>query len=172
MVKRLRLNDKTVRELIPEEDRDYQVFDTEIRGLSIRVLRSGARSFVLDYRFAGRQRRMAIGRWPEWSVTAVRERARELRRVIDEGCDPLGERGDLREAPRFKDMIDQRCCRTQSVEDSHRESMRLDGSDDQAPLRPLPHDELEILQRCPEAARVAADLAGQGDGVARAQGGA
>ena len=50
--------------------------------------------------------------------------------------------------------------------------MRLDGSDDQAPLRPLPHDELEILQRCPEAARVAADLAGQGDGVARAQGGA
>ncbi len=106
MVKRLRLNDKSVRELIPEEDRDYQVFDTEIRGLSIRVLRSGARSFVLDYRFAGRQRRMAIGRWPEWSVTAVRERARELRRLIDEGCDPLGERGDLREAPRFKDMID------------------------------------------------------------------
>jgi integrase len=106
MVKRLRLNDKTVREQIPEEDRDYQVFDTEIRGLSIRVLRSGSRSFVLDYRFAGRQRRMAIGRWPEWSVTAARERARDLRREIDEGRDPLGERGELREAPRFKDMID------------------------------------------------------------------
>jgi len=105
MVKRLRLNDKTVREMIPEEDRDYQVFDTEIRGLSIRVMRSGERSFVLDYRFAGRQRRMAIGRWPEWSVTAVRERARELRRQIDEGSDPLGERGELREAPRVKDMI-------------------------------------------------------------------
>ena len=43
MVKRLRLNDKTVRELIPEEDRDYQVFDTEIRGLSIwrAILRVG-----------------------------------------------------------------------------------------------------------------------------------
>ena len=65
MVKRLRLNDKTVRELIPEEDRDYQVFDTEIRGLSIRGLRSGARSFVLDYRFAGRQRLMAICHLPE-----------------------------------------------------------------------------------------------------------
>jgi integrase len=106
MVKRLRLNDKTVREQIPEEDRDFQVFDTEIRGLSIRVMRSGERSFVLDYRFAGRQRRMVIGRWPEWSVTAARERARELRRDIDEGSDPLGERGALREAPRFKDMID------------------------------------------------------------------
>ena len=106
MVKRLRLNDKTVREQIPEEDRDFQVFDTEIRGLSIRVMRSGERSFVLDYRFAGRQRRMVIGRWPEWSVTAARERARELRRQIDEGTDPLGERGAMREAPRFKDMID------------------------------------------------------------------
>ncbi|ATX65549.1 tyrosine-type recombinase/integrase [Roseinatronobacter bogoriensis] len=106
MVKRLRLNDKTVREQIPEEDRDYQVFDTEIRGLSIRVMRSGERSFVLDYRFAGRQRRMAIGRWPEWTVTAARERARELRRQIDEGSDPLDERGALREAPRFNDMID------------------------------------------------------------------
>ena len=106
MAKRLRLNDKTVREQIPEEDRDYQVFDTEIRGLSIRILRSGARSFVLDYRFAGRQRRMAIGRWPEWSVTAARERARELRRQIDEGSDPLDERGALRDAPRFSDLID------------------------------------------------------------------
>jgi hypothetical protein len=78
MVKRLRLNEKTVWEQFPEEDRDYQVFDTEIRGLSIPILRSGARSFVQDYRFAGRQRRMAIGRWPEWSVTAARERARDL----------------------------------------------------------------------------------------------
>ena len=106
MVNRLRLNDKTVREQIPEEDRAYQVFDTEIRGLSIRVMPSGERSFVMDYRFAGRQRRMAIGRWPEWSVTAARERARELRRLIDEGTDPMEERDTLREAPRFNDMIE------------------------------------------------------------------
>ncbi len=99
MVNRLRLNDKTVREQIPEEDRAYQVFDTEIRGLSIRVMPSGERSFVMDYRFAGRQRRMAIGRWPEWSVTAARERARDLRRLIDEGTDPMEERDTLREAP-------------------------------------------------------------------------
>ena len=106
MIKRLRLNDKSVRECEPEEGRDYQVFDTEVRGFSIRILRSGSRSFSLDYRFAGRQRRMAIGRWPEWTVTAARDRAKDLRREIDEGRDPLGERGQLREAPRFSDMID------------------------------------------------------------------
>ena len=106
MLKRLRLNDKSVRECEPEVARDYQVFDTEVRGFSIRILRSGSRSFALDYRFAGRQRRMAIGRWPEWTVTAARDRAKELRREIDEGRDPLGERSELREAPRFSDMIE------------------------------------------------------------------
>ena len=48
MVKRLRLKDKTVREQVPEEGRHIQVFDTEVRGFSIRILRSGSRSFSLD----------------------------------------------------------------------------------------------------------------------------
>jgi hypothetical protein len=58
MLKRLRLNEKSVRECEPEVARDYQVFDTDVRGFSIRILRSGSRSFALDYRFAGRQRRI------------------------------------------------------------------------------------------------------------------
>lgn len=61
-----------------------------------------------------------------------------------------------------------RCCRTQSVKDSHRESMRLDDLHEQAQARPLPHDELVQLQRCAQEARIAADLAGQGDDLARA----
>ena len=106
MVKRLKLSEKTLRDAEPVEGRSYQIFDTEIHGLSARVQCSGARAFSLDYRFAGRQRRMTIGRWPDWSVTAARERAKELRRMIDEGLDPLATREDLREAPRVKDMID------------------------------------------------------------------
>jgi len=106
MVKRLKLSEKTLRDAEPVEGRSYQIFDTEILGLSARVQCSGARAFSLDYRFAGRQRRMTIGRWPEWSVTAARERAKELRRMIDAGLDPLAAREDLREAPRVKDMID------------------------------------------------------------------
>ncbi len=64
-----------------EPGRHIQIFDTEVRGFSLRVLSSGNRCFVLDYRYAGRQRRMTIGRWPEWTVTAARERAKELRRI-------------------------------------------------------------------------------------------
>src|SRR6056297_4137008 len=106
MAKRLKLNEKLLRDAEPQEGKSYQIFDTEIRGLAARVQSSGARAFTLDYRFAGRQRRMTIGRWPEWSVTAARERAKELRRMIDEGEDPLSKKEELREAPRIKDMID------------------------------------------------------------------
>ena len=106
MVKRLKLNEKALREAEPIEGNSYQIFDTEILGLAAKVQTSGMRTFTLDYRYAGRQRRMTIGRWPEWSVTAARERAKDLRRMIDEGQDPLAAKEELREAPHITDMID------------------------------------------------------------------
>lgn len=60
------------------------------------------------------------------------------------------------------------CCRTLAMEDSHRETMRLDGPHEQAITRPLPHDELVQLHGFAAQARVTADLAGQGDELARA----
>ena len=99
MVNRLKLNEKTVREA-ENLGRDYQIFDTDVRGFSITIYPSGNRVFTLDYRIAGRQRRMTIGRWPEWNTVAARERAKELRRDIDEGIDPLSLRETSREAPR------------------------------------------------------------------------
>jgi len=71
MVKRLKLNEKTLREAEPKPGVSYQIFDTDVIGFAARVQASGARTFTIDYRHAGRQRRMNIGRWPEWSVTAV-----------------------------------------------------------------------------------------------------
>ena len=52
---------------------------------------------------------MTFGRWPEWSVSAARERAKEIRREIDAGADPLAQRGALREAPRVDDLIERYC---------------------------------------------------------------
>ena len=106
MVNRLRLNEKSVRDAEPAKGRDYQIFDTDVRGFAVCIYRSGSRAFTIDYRHAGRQRRMTIGRWPEWSTTAARERAKELRRDIDAGADPLGQKEIGREAPRFKDLIE------------------------------------------------------------------
>lgn len=106
MAKRLKLNEKLLRDSEPRPGLSYQIFDTEVIGFAARVQASGARTFTIDYRFGGRQRRMTLGRWPEWSVTAARERARELRRAIDEGRDPLALKEEFRDAPRVRDMID------------------------------------------------------------------
>ena len=103
MVNRLKLNEKNVREA-ENLGRDYQIFDTDVRGFSITIYPSGNRAFTLDYRVGGRQRRMTIGRWPEWTTVAARERAKDLRREIDEGIDPLNQRENAREAPRVSDM--------------------------------------------------------------------
>lgn len=105
MVNRQKLTEVVVRDAQPAEGRDYQIFDTEVRGFAVCIYRGGGRAFTLDYRHAGRQRRMTFGRWPEWGVSAARTRAKELRREIDAGGDPLADRGAQREAPRIADLV-------------------------------------------------------------------
>jgi len=61
-----------------------------------------------------------------------------------------------------------RCCTTLTREDSHCESMRLDGAHEQAIPRPLPHDELVQLHCFAAQARVPVDMVGQGADLARA----
>lgn len=106
MPKRVRLTEKVLRDAIPVEGRDYQIFDDDIRGFAACIYLGGGRAFTFDYRYAGRQRRMTFARWPEWSVSAARNRASELRRDVDLGRDPLAERDLIREAPRMQDLID------------------------------------------------------------------
>lgn len=101
---RVKLTEKFVRAAEPRGS-DYQVFDEEVRGFALVVYPSGGRAFALSYRHHGRQRRMVIGRWPEWSVVAARERAKFLRREIDAGADPMADRQEAREAPRISDLI-------------------------------------------------------------------
>ena len=43
MVNRLRLNEKAVRDAEPAEGRDYQIFDTDVRGFAVCVRAPGSR---------------------------------------------------------------------------------------------------------------------------------
>jgi integrase len=61
---------------------------------------------VLVYRRSGALRRFRIGCWPEWSVTAARAEAKEIRQRVDRGEDPARERRDRREAPTMADLVD------------------------------------------------------------------
>jgi integrase len=82
-------------------------YDTDVRGFGVRVTAGGAKAFVLNYRNgAGRERRLTIGRHPEWSVGAARDEAKALLRRIDRGDDPLGQIQADRLASTFADLAD------------------------------------------------------------------
>ena len=77
-----------------------------VSGFGVRVTAAGVKSFVLTYRFRGTSRRFTIGRLGAHTVASARDRAGELRRMIDEGRDPLAERIADREAPLMSELFD------------------------------------------------------------------
>jgi integrase len=83
-----------------------------VRGFGIRFYAptklnpGGVRSFFVSYTAAGFKKRVSIGAYPLWSVTAARAAAKELRRRIDLGEDPADARRAARNAPTVQDLID------------------------------------------------------------------
>jgi integrase len=109
----LRLTDKVIDGLPLPAKGGVITYDKDVPGFGMRVTAKGARSFVLNYVVSGVERRMTIGQYSVWSATAAREEARELRRKIDRGIDPLAERKDQdlvaaaeRDAPSMQDLFD------------------------------------------------------------------
>jgi integrase len=80
--------------------------DPKATGFGVRSYPGGGKSFFVDYRIDGRQRRYTIGPFPRWSAEAARERAKELRKQIDRGHDPTGDKRARRTAPTVQDLID------------------------------------------------------------------
>src|SRR5258705_3655987 len=86
--------------------------DPKARGFGVRIFAAtkqnptGVRSFFINYRIEGIERRHTIGKYPTWSAAAARAEAQELRRRIDRGEDPANEKRERREAATVKDLID------------------------------------------------------------------
>lgn len=79
-------------------------YDGTQKGFGVRVTARGARAFVFNYTIGARERRYTIGPFPEWTVVAARERAKELRRKVDKGIDPLEVKQEDRSAPTVNDV--------------------------------------------------------------------
>jgi integrase len=100
----LKLSNKFVERLPPGEM--WWDDDSKATGFGVRSYPGGGKSFFIDYRLDGRQRRFTIGPFPRWSADAARERAKKLRKEIDRGVDPAGDKRERREAPTVQDLID------------------------------------------------------------------
>jgi integrase len=62
--------------------------DDVIRGFALRLIATGAKSFVFEGRIKGRMRRFTIGRYPDLTVAIARQKALEIRAAIGRGEDP------------------------------------------------------------------------------------
>ena len=101
-----KLTDKLVREMTPPGSGNRIMYDAEVKGFGARITAAGARSFVINYRIKGRERRHTIGQFPAWSVRTAREEAASLKRDIDRGRDPVGEREEARSAPTVSELAE------------------------------------------------------------------
>ena len=83
------------------------LWDKQVRGLGLRITPKGVKSYFLNYRVDGRERRMTIGRCAELSLEEARERAgRELVAIRAGEADPLERRRERRRAPAVREGLD------------------------------------------------------------------
>lgn len=102
-----RLTDRLIRKLAAPGQGSRFAYDDVVRGFGIRITSTGCTSFVLRARVAsGRERVITIGRFPDFSATAARERAKALKRRIADGEDPMAKRQAMRAAPTINELWD------------------------------------------------------------------
>lgn len=161
---RWRLDEKFIRRLKPPERGNRLYYDDSVSGFAVRITAAGVVAFCLNYYGpSGRERRLTIGRWGVWSATAARARAKELRRQIDLGSDPLDERQERRRGETFGDLAAEYVTRYASLKKSGHQDRRFLESDVLPDWRNLPVREIErrdvirLIERKAETAPVAAN---------------
>lgn len=90
----MKLTEKIISTLACEAGRkDRLVFDDTVRGLGVRISKSGAKSFLVQYRDAsGCKRRLPLGAWGSISLEQARQAARATLGRAATGRDPFTER--------------------------------------------------------------------------------
>ncbi len=79
------LSDVKLRSAKPK-DKDYKL--TDGKGLYLLVTKTGGKLWRLDYRFAGKRKTLALGSYPEVSLTAARDKRTVAREQVASGIDP------------------------------------------------------------------------------------
>jgi integrase len=105
----VKLTPKSVAEAAgPTDGKPYILYnDSEITGLGLRVTAAAYKAFTFTYRtHSGVSRRLTIGNVDDWPLKLAREEARRLRRLVDTGRDPMGERHEQRTAPMVRDLVE------------------------------------------------------------------
>lgn len=88
------LTDLKCREAVPREI-PYRIADTG--GLHLLVTPVGGKLWRWKYRFDGKQKQMAFGKYPDMSLTNARDYHFQARKLLANGIDPMALRKDVKE---------------------------------------------------------------------------
>ena len=96
---KVNLTDRLLKSLKPSE-RPFEVMDSQVRALGIRVMPSGVKTFILRRRYPGSTQpaRRSLGTYGEMSLAQARDKAREWNASVKKGIDPALEEGRRRQA--------------------------------------------------------------------------
>lgn len=112
-----KLTKRSVDALPVRQGEDYIVFDDEVSGFGLRVMPSGRKTYMVQYRAGGRTRRVAIGGHGTLTTEQARQRAKELLGSVARGENPAQVLSEHRGAPTvrsagerfYREHVLQRC---------------------------------------------------------------
>jgi integrase len=99
-----------IKSLKPEADKRFtDVREKSGKGFGITVFPSGEKSFIFIYHFAGRKRRMTLGKYPHCSLADARRLHRGYLKMLEGGKDPAltkrREQAEARDSITVQDLI-------------------------------------------------------------------
>lgn len=114
------LTDRFCAKAKPHGIAQTEYFDTVVRGLSL-VAGANTRTFYLHYtaQSNGKRRRMKLGTYPDMTLAAARQKARDARGDVGQGLDPLAEKRALAASQTVHDLVENYITREASKNRSH-----------------------------------------------------
>ena len=96
-------------------DKDYIICDSELHGFAVRILPSGKRSYIAQYRIGTRYRRMSLGLHGVLATEKARRKAFSILAAVKDGRDPAGERQARRSAMTVAELAERFDCEHISI---------------------------------------------------------
>lgn len=120
-----KLTKRRVDALKPQE-REFFAWDAELKGFGLRVMPTGRKVYVVQYRAGRRSRRFKLGDAKVLTPDEARRDAKQLLAGVSRGDDPAGERQSRRVAPTMAGLCDRVLeeyaplhCKPTTVKDYH-----------------------------------------------------
>jgi hypothetical protein len=90
------LTKRLVEEAAPDPTRQRFLWDGLVHGLALGIASCGVKTWVVQKSVGGRTKRVAIGRWPDFTVDQASREAQGLATSLLKAADPVRERRDAR----------------------------------------------------------------------------